>query len=288
MAEILVVVVSYNNWRLTANCMFSLIKQTTPLDIILWDNNSPDGSAKELSKIDWPKNVTFVESKTNLLWAPAINEAIKRYHTDQPVIGFMNNDITLPSHAMEYMLKTLDKPNVGMVGPMGSNLGGGGDYATHKERWLAAGKGTEDDFIAQEAIRVAYLVGACVLFTKQAWEDIAPLDEQCPLGAEDHDTAIRLKDKGYEIWVNTNVYANHVGHASGDSPEWGKYNAQGWNRFNTRWAGYFATTDEARLVHWDGIYSPGWDKGTGWLSEAERKEITDKRVYPEEFERQDT
>lgn len=267
MAETLVVVVSYKNFAHTRNTLFALMKQTTPVDIIVWDNNSPDGSGEQLADIFYHmQGIRVIRSEKNLLWGPAINHVFATYREPQhKFLGFMNNDITLPTTAVERMLTTLHQPNVGLVGPMGCRIGGPQDWA--------ANRGEESPAHNENlpAKRATYVIGACVFLPASVWDEIGPMDDAMPLGADDHDYSIRVKQAGYEIWINQNVYADHIGHASGDAPEWKVWNQRGWEAFNEKWSMYYSTTDEAVMCHWSGAYTEGWDVGTGWLTPEQRE-----------------
>lgn len=277
--SVLVVIVSFNNVHYTIKATESAARQTVPTDVVVWDNNSPDPRVMDgLARSRFPSNVHLEFHKNNILWTPAVNAAIDQFGAGHDFICFMNNDIALPRDAIERLLETANEPDVGLVGPMGWALGGPQDYATHKEAWLAAGKGADEAFRAQGPIRVPYLVGACVLLPKTTWDTVGRLDEDMPLGADDHDYSLRVKQAGLKLLVDPRVCVEHAGHASGSAPEWGEWGSRSWDAFNSKWAGYFVDTEEAINCHWSGIYRPNWDLGTGWLSPPERALINAKRT----------
>jgi N-acetylglucosaminyl-diphospho-decaprenol L-rhamnosyltransferase len=270
--RVLAVVVSYNNWRLTEKAVRSAAAQTQPTDVILWDNASTDGSARELLLRDFPPNVTMVFNDTNVFWTPALNKAVSTFWDGQDYLAFMNNDVELPPQCFHGLVTIFDnEPTAGMVAPMGSMIGGAQDYASHKEAALAQGI-SEADFRASGPKRCNYLVGACVMVRKAAWDAVGPLDEKMTLGADDHDYSIRLKHAGHSLWVDPSEPIEHAGHASGDSPAWEAHGSPSWEWFNQKWAGYYRTEEEAIRSHWNCWYESGWDKGTGWDEEiyAER------------------
>jgi GT2 family glycosyltransferase len=282
MADVFCVIVSYKNPGHTMNAITSAAAQSLPTRVIVWDNNSPDGSGEVLANRPWPDNVEIVQSPTNLLWSPAINAAVRDHWDGERLLAFMNNDITLPPRAFG-ILETIFRqhPTAGMVAPMGWNLGGPGDYATHKAEWASQNPRTPENWFDKEPPRRAtYLIGACTLLPKSVWDTVGELDEEMPLGADDHDYSLRLKEAGYSLWVHPGVCIDHAGHASGHEPEWDAWGGKSWARFNEKWAGYFAgSTDEEPInCHWNGWYVPGWDKGTGWLSEADREAVWRERA----------
>lgn len=267
---------------MTQRAMQSLANQTHRPDIILWDNNSSDGSKQVLSGITFGSNVTKVMSDKNVLWTPAINQAIETYGKDYEFIGFMNNDIILPNNAIEEMIKTASIPSVGMVGPVGIRLGGPQDYVVNINRWKEAGRSL-DDYPKQISHRVTYLVGACIVMRKSVWDATGGLDNDMALGADDHYQSIMVKDAGYEIRVQDNTVADHVGHASGASIEWQRHGGPSWAAFNKKVDLYYRSEREALLCHWNGVYHPGWEVGTGWMTDDQRDAIYEyRRVFHEQ------
>lgn len=277
MSDTLVVVVSYNNAHLTKAAIESLNNQRYVPDVIMWDNNSNEGQKAILTEIRPTTNITKIFSPKNLLWSPAINLTLSKFSKGYKYIGFMNNDIMLPPHAIEFFRGFLDMEGTGVVGPMGSCLGGIGDYVSHMTRFINSLKGNEEDFQKLPYIRGTYLVGACCFMLKNTWDEVGPLDSSMPLGADDHDHAIRVREKGYGIYSLPSVYAQHVGHASGGEKEWNEWGQKSWDSFNKKYEGYYRTRAEAILCHWNSLYVPGWEVGTGWKEDVVREPIYEIR-----------
>lgn len=253
--EALWIVISYNNSKLTEDAVNSIRRQNVPVRIVVWDNDSPDGSGERLANKFRPvRNVTVVQSGKNILWTPALNAAVDQYWTNEHFIGFANNDLVLPADATEKFMKLAFRPEVGMVGPTGSGFGGPQDFVSHH------GPYHEADLTNLGPLRTTFLAGACVFMRKSVYDDIGPFDEDMPLGADDHDYAIRLKAKGYQIWIDESVYVEHVSHASGKSPAWNKWGSQSWKAFEKKWDNYYTTEDEALKSHWGGVYHEGYDR----------------------------
>jgi GT2 family glycosyltransferase len=246
-------VISYNNFSYTVEAVDSLLNQTVNVAVVIWDNASPDGSAEHLKELK-SEQVSVVCSPENVLWTPAINRILEG--RNEPFCGFMNNDISLPHYGIERMLEIASRKEVGIVAPTGSALGGPQDFVTHH--------GAPDDregYCARlKPKRTTYVVGACCLLRREVWDEVGPLDESMPLGADDHDYCIRLKAAGYQIWLDERVYAKHHGHASGSSENWNEWGGKSWEAFNKKYDGYYVSEEEATKCHWGGVYQPGWDK----------------------------
>lgn len=278
----LAAIVSYNNVSLLRNCVKSMRAQNVPLKIAVWDNNSDDETKRYIETS--PDIDHYVLSDENVYWTPAINALIERFGEGATYVGCMNNDITLHPGALERLQVLLDRPEVGLVAPATSNMGGPQDVVncTTHEALLTKGRKYIPEVIAQlEPKRVTFITGACMWMRKDVFDLVGPLDESMPLGADDHDYCMRAKEKDLQVWVAQNVLASHVGHASGKVAGarqiWDDVGGRSWAVFNDRWAGYYADEDEASRCHWGGTYYTGWDKGTGWLSTEEREAERERR-----------
>jgi hypothetical protein len=257
---VLAVVVSFGNPVLTLNAVNALVRQRgVNIRIVVWDNFYADDTRDTLAT-KLPIRVTL-HCSPNILWSPAINAAVKQHWDGEDFLLFQNNDLTLPAPNGVRTLKSVFElyPDAGIVAPMTPALGGPQDPLQCTDR--------------SKPIRTAFVLGACTMVPYKVWTEVGPLDPEMPLGADDHDYCIRVKHAGYSIWVDPRVGAGHKGHASGFSDTWEKYGGQSWARFNEKWGGYYATDEEACRAHWDGIYVPGFEKGTGW-TEAKYKERT--------------
>lgn len=270
----LAVVVSYNDAARTVACVESLKHQAR---VVVWDNASHDGTIAVLAHNH--SDVTLHASHENVLWTPALNQAMAMFYDGEDYILFSNNDIVYRPNTLAHLKSTfLNHDNVGIVAPSGSALGGLQDFASH---WPRPEHIPDDQWrVSRPDVRATYVVGASMMVSAEAWNRIGPLDDSMPLGADDHDYCLRAKEEDYQIWVTSSAYVNHVGHASAAhaEPVWEEWGAKSWEAFNAKWDGYFYTEEEASKCHWAGTYTPGWDKGTGRLSAEEREKVWEARA----------
>ena len=268
----LAIVVSYNDATSTINCVASLKDQAR---VVVWDNASKDTTTDAI-KMRFP-DVTLHECDYNAMWTPALNGAMEEYYDGEDYILFSNNDIAYPPGVIPQIRTGFADPSAGIVAPAGSNLGGQQDFAYHHP--CPSGTNWDQWVAGRPTVRANYVVGASMMVSREAWEDIGPLDNDMPLGADDHDYCIRAKENGWSIWVVNSAYVRHKGHASGQKArhEWNEWGKRSWDVFNKKWAGYFFNEEEAKKVHWRSEYTPGWDVGTGWLEPEERQAIWDMR-----------
>lgn len=270
----LAIVVSHNDSTNTIECVSSLKHQAK---VVVWDNASSDGTAEDMAAQH--PDVPFHAHDENILWTPALNKAMSLYYDGEDHILFSNNDIVY-RHTTVPLMKAvyINHPKAGIVAPSGTRLGGMQDFAVHWPN--LAGKDEATWRNSRPDVRANYVVGASMMISREVWETVGMLDNDMPLGADDHDYCLRAKEAGYEIWVVSSAYVEHRGHASypkakGVWDEWGK---KSWEAFNKKWAGYFYNEKEAKLCHWEAKHTPGWETGTGWLSPEEREKVWASRA----------
>ena len=75
MGKIGIILLNYCNYDLTIDCIESIKKSSYQnYEIIVIDNNSPDNSGKQLSKLD---NIRFLQMNENLGFAAGNNRGIE-------------------------------------------------------------------------------------------------------------------------------------------------------------------------------------------------------------------
>src|SRR2546428_13398630 len=94
-----IVIVSWNTKKLVSECLGSLERSRTrlPMEIILVDNASEDGTAELVSK-QFP-NVRLVRNDSNLGFAKASNVGIKL--SSGKYVGLVNSDVVVPQGCLE-------------------------------------------------------------------------------------------------------------------------------------------------------------------------------------------
>ena len=257
MKKVLAVVVAYQNRNLTESTVNHLLQQDIPIDIAVWDNASSDVTPEWLKT---QNGIQYYISPENVMWTPALNASINKFWNGQEYLLIMNNDINLPPHGVRMLVEQATKPETGLCAPWGSALGGQQDFAIHFDHNPVSEENIRDRIKNMPPLRTTFLMGACVMMRKSIYDEVGPFDEMMPLGADDHDYAIRVKAKGYHIYVVRNFYAEHFGHATGSFPNWNEHGDRSWAWFNEKWAGYYKTEEEAIKSHWGSEYVSGYDR----------------------------
>lgn len=108
-----VIIINYNTFNLTSNCIRSVYKHTTTtnFEIILVDNASTECDA-ELFKKEFPV-ITLIRNPENLGFAKGNNLGIK--HAKGEYILLLNSDTELLNDAIGIALKTLQDDRKGAV-----------------------------------------------------------------------------------------------------------------------------------------------------------------------------
>jgi len=267
----LIIIVSYNDAVNTVKTVGSVLGQGR---IVVWDNGSNDGTPDKLIKAFGP-TITVHPCEQNHLWTPAINKAVATYlEDDDDAIIMSNNDIHYYPDTIE-TLRAAMAPDIGLVAPIGAGLGGMQDFA----HWYPEHQQPYKFAKTLPVKRVATVVGACLLVPATVWNEVGPLDPTMPLGADDHDYALRVKEAGYKVVVQQAAYVGHASHASFPKAQdvWREWGGKSWESFNTKWAGYFLNQEEAVKCQWGYAYHEGWEIGTGWLTPEERDPIWEHR-----------
>jgi len=274
--SILSIIISYNDFKNTYMTVESLLNQTIKTKIVVWDNNSKDGTVEQLNNM-FGDSIIVHASDENMYWTPAINAAFSKYYDGEQVIHYSNNDISYPDESLERMVKDLIETNAGAVGPTGSAIGGMQDHIIHHPE--DSSFSSREDFYAaiknRPPTRASSLQGACILMRAESFKLMGPLDNAMPLGADDFDSSIRIKAMGLPLFISQSGYVNHVGHASGEGNEktWSELGAQSWDWFNKKWNGFYFNELEALKCMWAHEYHYGWDYGTGWMDEESRLKV---------------
>lgn len=120
-----IVIPVWNLWeRFTLPCLQSLARHTDIADIHVYlvDNASTDATpddAEKQGKLLFGQNFTYIKNSQNLGFAIACNQGAKQARQDgHNYVLFLNNDTVLTQNWLPPLLKAMENPRVGMVGPL--------------------------------------------------------------------------------------------------------------------------------------------------------------------------
>lgn len=121
MPKTTVIIVTYNAMKWAERCFRSLRKSLVPLDCIVIDNGSTDGSQEYIQK-NFPE-IDFIQTNENLGFGKANNIGIeKAYKNGADFFYLMNQDAWLYEDSIQKLLEAFEsnpkKEEIGILSPM--------------------------------------------------------------------------------------------------------------------------------------------------------------------------
>jgi GT2 family glycosyltransferase len=223
-----VIVVSYNCRLPLAACLSSLEAQRDelPLEVILVDNDSRDGTAYEVaSRFPW---VRLVVNRGNVGFARAVNTGLRFSRGEYLLV--LNPDTVAPVGSIARAVHELERhPDVGMLGCKLVRPDGSFDHACKRgfptvrsaiyyftglarafPKSARFAQYTAAHLSVDEAGPVDAVNGAFMLVRRAAAEDVGELDERYWLWAEDLDWCHRFWERGWKVLYWPEVEVIHL------------------------------------------------------------------------------
>lgn len=220
-ARVAVVILTYDNFEDTVECLDSVLKSRFPdVEIVLVDNHSTDGSIEEL-RARYPA-IHHVQNESNLGVAGGRNAgwAYARNVVAPEILFFLDNDTVVEPDTLGTLVWYLDSnPDAGIVcakcytaPPSNTIMSAGMTVNLYTGQIDDAGCG-EEDFGQFDTPRVVAACGGfCFMVKHSVFEDCGGLDEDYnPYGWEDVDFCLRACQKGYLCHYVPNAIVYHKG-----------------------------------------------------------------------------
>lgn len=213
-----VIIVNYNVKYFLEQCLHSVIKAVNGLsaEVIVVDNNSPDGSIEYLLP-EFP-NVIFIKSEENPGFGKANNLALRSARGEY--ILFLNPDTIVSEDCFEKCIHFLDlKPSAGALGIR--MIDGTGVFLPESKRSFPttaaafsklmglSGLFPQSKYFNKYSLNyldehsnhsVEVLAGAFMMVRKKILDSLGGFDEQFFMYGEDIDLSYRIKEYGSENW----------------------------------------------------------------------------------------
>lgn len=214
-----IVVLNYNGRQLLPACLTALGKLTTPVEVVIADNASTDGSLDYL-RAEHPAT-RLLAFDQNLGFARGYNRALAE--VDHPWLVLLNNDASLETDWLEHLLAYAARhPRVGILG--GKLLFSGatrpivqsaGASFTDAGTAFEIGWGQPDEGQYQQARPVGAVPGAALLIRQSVWRELEGFDGGYFAYLEDVDLCWRAWLRGHAVHYVPSAVAFHAYGASG-------------------------------------------------------------------------
>ena len=201
MKRVEVVVLNWNGWRDTLNCLASLQKQDYPnFGLIVVDNGSTDGSPEHI--LGHQPSVELLQSGANLGFGGGCNVGIRAaLGRDADYVWLINSDSTVDTAALSEMVITAEQNS--QIGAVGSVL-----YEMDKVDQVQLWGGGKVQFWSGRSshqlqpAQLDFVSGASLLLRREALEMVGLFDDESFfMYWEDTDLGFRLRLAGWQLAV---------------------------------------------------------------------------------------
>lgn len=215
MVKTTVVIPNYKGINYLEGCLNSVYKSSIPLEVIVVDNASEDGSL-ELVRERFPQTriICFEENKG---FSAAVNAGIRAAGTE--FILLLNNDTVVDACAVEHLQRELEQyPRAFSASAKlvclrePEKLDGAGDFYCALGWAFARGRG-KPSALWTRPDRVFSSCAACALYRKSLFEQTGFFDENHFAYLEDVDIGYRANICGYPNRYVPNALVYHAGSA---------------------------------------------------------------------------
>jgi SAM-dependent methyltransferase len=158
--------------------------------------------------------ITVLQPGENLGWEGGLKLGLEK--TSAPFVVFYNDDTHVPVSSrlwLHQLIQHFKDPTVGAVGPSSNVV-----------------MGLQNIFIDLPAHQfpTKFLIFFCAMLRRSAIEEAGGIDTSLP-GGDDLDLSIRLRDKGYKLIVDRDVFIFHHGFKTGTRLHGDANTPGGWN-----------------------------------------------------------
>lgn len=207
-----VVIPTWNARGLLSEALASIEAQTVPVQIVVVDNASTDGTAEMLAA-SFPR-VTVVHNPANIGFGRAVNRGVQEA-ADADVIVLVNNDAVCSPRFVELLLEPFADPRIGMVAGVllqGSAPGlvdsAGIELDTTLRSWdMLWNRPVEEVAEAPEPVGPC---GGAAAYRVDAFRAVGGFDESLFAYWEDVDLALRLRLAGWRCERAASARALHA------------------------------------------------------------------------------
>jgi GT2 family glycosyltransferase len=207
--QVYVIVLNWNNFADTKECLCSLGRTTYPnLRIIVVDNGSTDGSGKRLGT-EFPE-FQFILNPENLGFSRGCNVGIRAAlnESDCGYVVLLNNDAVATPRFLEKAVEAAEaNPQIGLVGgkvlysPESRKIWyAGGKVSRWRGQVVIRGFRETDQGQYDAPVEVGFVTGALMLIRRAVLEQVGLLPEEYFFGTEEIDYSLAVRRAGYKLY----------------------------------------------------------------------------------------
>ncbi|MCX6907263.1 MAG: glycosyltransferase family 2 protein [Verrucomicrobia bacterium] len=269
--RVAVIVLNYNSWQETVQCLESLRATTySRWQAIVVDNGSTNDSVRQIqawaARAGWPvadavsseesgspRPLVLLPAGRNLGYTGGNNAGIRHaLHAGFDLVLVLNNDTTVDREFLNVLVEfACEHPRAGMVGPCiyeadrpQTIQSAGARIHWWKAKFPPLSGGITGAELGETPRMVDYISGAAILVRRETIERIGVLDEAFYLYVEEVDWCRRSAVAGYGIWV---VPRSRIWHQGAASAKRAPQPSVEYYRFRNR---IFFMRKHARWYHW--------------------------------------
>jgi hypothetical protein len=225
-----ILVVSFNTRDMTLQCLRALYSSLggVAAEVVVVDNGSHDGTAAAIER-DHPQ-ARVIANDHNAGFGAANNQAMKTSRGRYLLL--LNSDAFVERGAVAALIEFIERhPQVAAVGPRLLNADGSLQIscfpfpsparAWAENLWLpkvlphTSRLGDYRKWAHDQERFVEWVVGACLLVRREAYEAVGGFDERFFMYSEEADWQRRMRNKGWQIGFTPAARVKHLGGASG-------------------------------------------------------------------------
>jgi GT2 family glycosyltransferase len=207
-----VVIPTWSGRDMLASCLDLLANQTVPVNVIVVDNASGDGTA-ELVRGSYP-DATYIELDDNVGFGRAVNAAVRAGSGE--VIVLVNNDVDAEPGFAEAIAAPFADDAVGLVAAMTLIPGSGlvDAFGIEVDVTLAAYNRLRRAPQTATPGVLAAPSGGAAAYRRSAWEQAGGFDEALFAYGEDLDLGLRIRAAGWQVAAAPDARGVHLGGAT--------------------------------------------------------------------------
>ena len=217
MPLVAIVIVNYNGYELTSDCLRSFAEITYPRYVlIVVDNASNDNSTQKLQE-EFP-HVHYLQNEFNLGFTGGNNLGIqKAADLGSDYIFFLNNDTIVSENILSELISFVShNPKVGIVAPLTYYYEsrdiisfGGGNINRNTGMYSQQNKGKTIEQLEEQVIYCSFIEGAAMFMSTSLAVEVGGFSDVYFLTSEESELCIRVSDKGYKLVVITTCSVWH-------------------------------------------------------------------------------